>query len=93
MHRLCISSAGQADLDARDDGLRQNALQNLHGFAVLSQHPLHNGLDPGGVGLHPEVGLDASQQLCPLQWLAASFRTHRPGQPCVRVMYSAKGKH
>ena len=59
-----------ADLDARDNGLRQNALQNLHGFTVLCEHSLHNGLHPGGVTLHPQVGLDASQQLPPLHRLA-----------------------
>ena len=70
----------EADLDACNDGLRQDALQDLHGFTVLCEHPLHNGLHPRGVSLHPQLRLDASQQLCSLHWLAAPPETAASAQ-------------
>ena len=44
------------DLDTGDDGLRQDGLQDVHGLRVILQDPLHNGLHPGGVSLHPQLG-------------------------------------
>ena len=65
-----------ADLDAGDDGLWQDGLQDVHGFRIILKDALHNGLNPGGIRLHPQLGRDTGQQLPLLHWFAVHTYTH-----------------
>lgn len=77
--------SAEANLDAGDDGLWQDAFQDLHGFRVLSEHPLHDGLHPCSIRLDPQVGFDARQQLTPLHWLTAHTHTRTHTQVASHV--------
>lgn len=59
------------DLYTGDDGLWQDGLQDVHGLRVVLQNTLDNGLHPGGVSFHPQLGRDTRQQLPLLHRLAA----------------------
>lgn len=58
-------------LNACDDSLWQNGLQNFHCLCIILHGAIDKAVDPGGISLDAQMGCNASNKLGSFDWLAA----------------------